>query len=108
MMRSLALIVTALSFSVVGLCQDNRCYTLVNTTKHDVVVNFQYPNGVIPQDGIYSQTFSPDAKFTHCFPSYSARANIATPNTLWEGNKAMVMGNTPGALPPGTYKMVQK
>lgn len=94
-----------LALSATGYAQA-RCYILVNATGHAVIVNFQYPPGVIPTDGILKQVFPPDAKFTHCFPTYSGTANIATEDTSWEGGRPMVMGGVQGALPPGTYRMI--
>ena len=37
------------------------------------------------------------------FSNYSAQAVIQTLGVYWEGFRPMIMGNTAGALPPGTY-----
>ena len=84
----------------------SACYRLANTTNHVVAVNFQYP-GAVPVGGPVSIKVLPGAQMTDCFPTGSATANIVTPNTVWEGYGAtIIMGNTSGALPAGTYRMV--
>ena len=79
-----------------------ECYTLVNTTNHEVVVNYN-PNTAVGTGFVYQQKFSPGSQFGYCTP-YRVTASIASPNTIWEGNRGLVMG--PGASPAGTYKMV--
>jgi hypothetical protein len=100
------LILSLFAISGIGLCQNSPCYTLLNATTHAVVVNFQYPDNLVPDGGVTNTTFSPNTQQEYCFDAYSATAVIATPNTIWEGNKRMVMGNTAGALPFGTYRMI--
>ncbi len=83
-----------------------RCYTLANATNHEVMVKFAYPPGEVPVNAVTSTTFLPNGKQRYCLSVGSVTANIATPHSIWEGNRAMVMGNAQGALPAGTYRMV--
>jgi hypothetical protein len=99
------LIQIAIAFAItlpsVGLAE---CYTLVNTTNHQVDVKY-VPQGLTPGAGfVASQSFSPGSQQQYCTP-YKVNANIATPNTIWEGNHGLVMG--PGGSPQGTYRMVK-
>jgi len=102
-MRIAYLICVSVIFPAAAFSQ-NQCYMLVNATDHNVTVNYQVPQGVSVGTGfVTGQTFSPGHQERYCTP-YRITANIGSPNTVWDGNRAMVMG--PGALPPGTYRMV--
>jgi hypothetical protein len=105
-MRLLALIASTLTLSVAGLAADNPCYTLVNATNHQVVLNYVPAPGE-PAD---ARKFSPGAKMMFCFPvaGQSLTANIATSDAKWESDRQMVMGSKQGSLPPGTYRIIPK
>lgn len=99
-----AAVVMSVTFSTAAFAQQT-CYTLINTTNHQVVINYQYPPGLLG-DHVYQQIFVPGASIMNCFdPGTSSLALIATPNTQWEGNRQMSMGT--GGLPAGTYRMIQ-
>jgi hypothetical protein len=100
-MKGLIKVVTAaaLALPAVGFAE---CYTLVNATGHEVVVNYN-PNTPVGPGFVYQQKFSSGTRFGYCTP-YKVTASIATPNTIWDGNRGLVMG--PGGSPAGTYRMV--
>jgi hypothetical protein len=106
-MSLLALATTALTLSIATLAADNPCYTLVNATNHEVVLNYV---PVAPGEPADVHKFSPGAKMMFCFPrpSGTLTANIATTEAKWEGGQPMVMGRARPALPPGTYRIVSR
>jgi len=106
-MRLLPLLAAALLLSIAGFGADNPCYTLVNATNHEVVLNY-VPATPGEPDNVH--LFLPGAKKIFCFafPGLSIIANIATSVAKWEGDRPMVMGRKQGALPAGTYRVVSK
>jgi hypothetical protein len=101
-MRLLSLITVALTLSIAGLGADNPCYTLVNATSHEAVLN------LVPSSEV--EKLLPGAKIVLCFPiaGQSLTPNIATNDAKWESDRQMVIGNKQGSLPPGTYRIIPK
>jgi hypothetical protein len=105
-MRLLSLITVVLTLSIAGLGADKPCYTLVNSTNREVVLNY-VPAAPGEPDNVHQ--FLPGAKKIFCFaPSLSVTANITNNDAKWEGDRVMVMGSRLGVLPPGTYRIVSK
>ena len=102
---STLMVLAAGSSVFAGLCSgQSKCYTLVNATNHDVSVSYQ-ANVPLGPGAVTGQTLPQGHKERYCTP-YRVVAAITTPDTLWEGNRAMVMGPVSDALPEGSYRMV--
>jgi hypothetical protein len=102
-MRVLVVVGALIAFCAVGLAQ-NGCYTLVNATNHEVAVNYEVPGGVVGTPFVTGQRLSAGSQIKYCAVLYSVTAIIGTPDTVWEGNRRMIMG--PGGLPAGIYRMI--
>jgi hypothetical protein len=97
------LLVLLLTLPMTAFCQ---CYTLINVTNHPVTLNYGLENGgPTGPPWVSGQTLPVGGQVKYCATLFNVVGSIATPNTIVEGNRRLIMGPHNG-LPGGTYKLV--
>ena len=101
-----ALVFVALgSFSSQAQAQD-RVYTFVNSTNHEVILGLYYPPGLaLPPGSLTSMKLKPGVSWAYTMNSSLPNVRVDLSGGSWKDYKGntFFIGTNPGANPAGTY-----
>ena len=98
-----------LGFTKPSLATSN-CYNLQNDLGANVQVSFQYPHGVVPNEGVLNLSLIPNGNYSYCIDEVVGAGNYTYADIQsgkWDHlDGRLAMGFGPLASPPGTYRIV--